>query len=209
MIRLYTAKTPNGYKASIALEELGLPYAVHAVDLASSDRPADFLAASPNNKIPAIVDESAADGPLAIFESGAILVYLAERTGRLLPSSGRLRVDVLAWTFWQVGGIGPMLGQLGFFAMRAPEQVPFAIQRYADETGRLLAVMETRLADNAYLGGAEYSIADIATYPWVALAGKIMKDHIGRHFDEKPALARWLEAVGGRPAVAKGMAVPA
>ncbi|MET0545429.1 MAG: glutathione S-transferase N-terminal domain-containing protein [Caulobacterales bacterium] len=208
MIRLYTAKTPNGYKATIALEELALQYSVHHVDISKAERPEDFLAASPNNKIPAIVDESNPADPISIFESGAILVYLAEKTGKLLPPSGRARAETMAWTFWQVGNTGPMLGQLGFFAMRAPEKIPFAIQRYVDESARLLKVMDQRLDANEYLGGADYSIADIMNYTWIAAAQGYLKEQLGAYFQDKPSLNRWLEVVGARPAVKKGLTIP-
>ena len=212
MIDLYTWTTPNGRKIPIALEELGLEYRVHAVDIGQNQQFApDFLSISPNNKIPAIVDHDAANGPdggpQSVFESGAILVYLAEKTGKLLAASGADRVAALEWTFWQVGGLGPMAGQLGYFALRAPEQVELAIDRFADEVRRLLGVMEGRLEKVPYLAGRDYSIADIASYAWTlaALEGleKIQPDR-----PPLPAVRAWLERIGERAAVRRGMAVP-
>ena len=158
MITLYTWSTPNGRKISILLEELGLPYEVRPVNIGKDEQfdPA-FLAIAPNNKIPAIVDHDAEGGPLSLFESGAILTYLADKTGRFLAPSGPARWRTLEWLFWQVGGLGPMLGQLGYFAGRAPEKLPLAIGRFSDEARRLLGVMETRLAASSYLGGADYT----------------------------------------------------
>ncbi|HWU79029.1 MAG TPA: glutathione S-transferase N-terminal domain-containing protein, partial [Caulobacter sp.] len=171
MIDLYTWTTPNGRKIPIALEELGLDYRVHPVDIGQNQQFApDFLAFSPNNKIPAIVDHDAPNGPQSVFESGAILVYLAEKTGKLLAAAGPVRVAALEWTFWQVGGLGPMAGQLGYFALRAPEPAELAIDRFADEVLRLLGVMESRLERVGYLAGDDYSIADIASFPWTVAA---------------------------------------
>jgi GST-like protein len=171
MIDLYTWTTPNGRKIPIALEEMGLEYRVHPVDIGQNQQFApDFLSISPNNKIPAIVDHDAPDGPQSVFESGAILVYLAEKTGKLLAPSGPVRVAALEWTFWQVGGLGPMAGQLGYFALRAPEPIELAIDRFADEVRRLLGVMEGRLEKVRYLAGADYSIADIASFAWTKAA---------------------------------------
>ena len=167
MITLHTWTTPNGRKISIALEEMGLPYEVKPVNIgANAQFEPNFLAISPNNKIPAIVDHDAPGGAVTLFESGAILLHLAERTGRFLPASGAARAATLEWLFWQVGGVGPMFGQLGYFALRAPEKLPAAIERFREEALRLLGVMEKRLAAAPYLGG-EYSIADMATYPWI------------------------------------------
>ena len=208
MIDLYTWTTPNGRKASIVLEELGLDYRVHPVDIGQNQQFApDFLTISPNNKIPAIVDHDGAGGPQSVFESGAILVYLAEKTGKLLAPSGPARVAALEWTFWQVGGLGPMAGQLGYFALRAPEPIELAIDRFADEVRRLLGVMESRLEKVAYLAGADYSIADIAAYPWtVATLDALEKIQPDR--PALPALRAWLARIGERAAVRRGMAVP-
>ncbi|MBO9709805.1 MAG: glutathione S-transferase N-terminal domain-containing protein [Caulobacter sp.] len=208
MIDLYTWGTPNGRKIPIALEELGLAYRVHPVDIGQNEQFApDFLRISPNNKIPAIVDHDAPHGPQSVFESGAILVYLAEKMDRLLASSGPARVAALEWTFWQVGGLGPMAGQLNYFALRAPEPLELAIDRFADEVRRLLGVMEGRLEKVPYLAGTDYSIADIASYPWtraaVATLEKIQPDR-----PPLPAVRGWLERVGERPAVKRGMEVP-
>ena len=209
MIRLYTWTTPNGRKVSIALEELGLPYTVHPVDIGKDEQfSPEFLAVAPNNKIPAIVDEDAPGGPLSLFESGAILIYLAETTGRLLAPSGPARYAALEWLNWQMGGLGPMLGQLGFFAVRCPEKAPLAIERFTTEGGRLLAVMERRLAEAPFLAGDAYSIADIACYGWTLAATTFLKDALGDHLVDKPSIDRWLRAVGERPAVQRGMAVP-
>ncbi len=199
MIDLYTAPTPNGFKVSIALEELELPYQVHVVDIRSGAQFApDFLKISPNNKIPAIVD-----GELSIFESGAILVYLAEKAGRLLPTSGPGRYKVLEWLFFQVGGIGPMLGQVHHFRNYAPEKIPYAIDRYVNEGKRLFHVVDRQLSGSRFLAGDDYSIADIANMPW-------MKLHKNQGIDiaEYPHVARWITEIDARPAVQKGMAVP-
>ncbi|ACA16788.1 Glutathione S-transferase domain [Methylobacterium sp. 4-46] len=208
MIHLYTWTTPNGRKPPILLEELGLPYTVHPVDIGKDEQFApDFLRISPNNKIPALVVDDAPEGPLTIFESGAILTYLAETSGRFLAPSGAARFKALEWLHWQVGGLGPMLGQLGYFAVRAPEKAPLAIGRFTDEADRLLGVMERRLAEVPYLAGEDYSIADIACYPWMVAATTFLKEPLGRSLEGKPALHRWLAALGARPAVRKGMQV--
>ncbi len=209
MITLYTWTTPNGRKISILLEELGLPYEVHSVDIGHDQqfKPA-FLAISPNNKIPAIVDHDADGGPLPVFESGAILTYLAEKSGQFLPAAGPERYKTLEWLNWQIGGLGPMLAQLGFFAVRSKEKAPLAIRRFTEEADRLLGVMDRRLAASAYLAGADYSIADIACYPWTVAATTVLAKALAGRLDSKPAVHRWLETVGNRPAVARGMAVP-
>ena len=209
MIQLYTWSTPNGRKISIALEELGLPYAVHPIDISKDEQFApDFLKIGPNNKIPAIVDDEAAGGPVSVFESGAILTYLAEKTGRLLAPSGPERYAALEWLHWQMGGLGPMLGQLGFFGVRSKEKAPLAIERFTTESGRLLGVMEARLRAVPYLAGADYSIADIACYAWTLAATTFLKDALGTELDGKDCIRNWLDRVGGRPAVQRGMAVP-
>ena len=209
MIRLHTWSTPNGRKVSVMLEEVGLPYSVHPVNIGKDEQfdPA-FLKISPNNKIPAIVDEDAAGGPLSVFESGAILVYLAEKTGRLLAPSGPERYRALEWLNWQMGGLGPMLGQLGFFAVRSKDKAPLAIERFTTEAGRLLGVMETRLREAPYLAGADYSVADVACYAWTVAATTFLKEALGPRLDDKQAIRGWLGRVGARPAVERGMAVP-
>lgn len=204
-IDLYTWSTPNGRKISIALEEMGLAYAVHPVNITKDEQFAPaFLAISPNNKIPAIVDpEGPDDRPLALFESGAILLYLAEKTGRFLPSAPRARYDVIQWLMWQMGGFGPMLGQAHHFRRFAKEQIPYAIDRYTSETRRLYGVLDKRLGESEYLGEA-YSIADMATYPWAA-----RHPWQGIALEDFPAVKRWYDALSARPAVERGMAVPA
>jgi GST-like protein len=208
MITLYTWKTPNGRKVPILLEELGLAYEVRAIDLSKDEQfsPA-FLAISPNNKIPGIVDSDVEGGTLAMFESGAILTYLAERHGRFLAAKGPTRWKQLEWLHWQIGNWGPMLGQLGFFAVRSKEKAPLAIQRFTEEGERMLGVLDKRLAEASYLGGDDYSIADIATYPWAVAATTMLQPVLAASLASKPAFARWMADVGRRPAVAKGMKV--
>jgi GST-like protein len=209
MITLHTWTTPNGRKVPIMLEELGWPYEVRTVDLSKNEQHApDFLKISPNNKIPAIVDHDAEGGPLAIFESGAILTYLAEKSGRFLAASGPERYKALEWLHWQIGSLGPMLGQLGYFAKRAEEKTPAAIARFTEEGERLLGVMERRLRESAYLGGEAYSIADIAAYPWTLAATTFLQEPLAQALQDKDAIRRWLQMVGERPAVQRGMAVP-
>jgi GSH-dependent disulfide-bond oxidoreductase len=199
VIELYTAATPNGFKVSIALEELGLPYALKPVNLRTGEQFApEFLRISPNNRIPAIVD-----GELAVFESGAILVYLAEKTGKLLAPSGPARYAALEWTFFQVGGTGPMLGQAHHFRNYAPEKIPYAIDRYTNEGKRLYGVVDRRLSQVKYLAGDEYTIADIINLPWLLLSV-----NQGIDMAEYPHVARWLAELKARPAVARGLAVP-
>jgi GST-like protein len=209
MIDLYTWKTPNGRKVSVMLEELGLPYRVIPVNLGESQQHApDFVALNPNARVPVIVDQDAPGGPLTVIESGAILIYLAEQSGQLLPTDVRGRSEVLQWLMFQMAGIGPMLGQANWFANTAPERIPLAIQRYVNESARLMEVLDVRLTGREHLAGS-YSIADVATYPWVAVAWPIftamMPDTVGRLGN----LAAWLERVGARPAVQRGMNVPA
>jgi GST-like protein len=205
MIELFTWPTPNGQKVHIALEELGLPYTVTAVNIGTGDqfKPA-FLAINPNHRIPAIIDTDGPDGvPLPLFESGAILIYLAEKTGRLIPEGGAARYTCLQWLMFQMGGVGPMFGQANHFLNAAPERIPYAIERYSKEAARLVRVLEKRLAAAAYLAGDAYSIADIATFPWIrsALAG-------GRvSLAEAPSVQRWHDAIDARPEVARGLAV--
>ncbi len=201
MIDLYTAATPNGYKVSIALEELGLPYQVHELsfDLQQQKSP-DFLKINPNGRIPAIVDRD--NDNFAVFESGAILYYLAEKTGKLLPDNAKGRSVALQWLMFQMGGVGPMQGQANVFYRYFPEKIPAAITRYQNETRRLYEVLNSRLEAVEYLAG-EYSIADIATYPWVAI-----HDWSGVSVDGLPALQRWMDAIAERPAVQKGLRTP-
>ncbi|HKC50056.1 MAG TPA: glutathione S-transferase N-terminal domain-containing protein [Myxococcota bacterium] len=201
MIDLYTAPTPNGWKVSIALEELGLPYTVKPVALDKLEQKQPwFTALNPNGRIPAIVDR--ANGDFAVFESGAILLYLAERTGKLLPSEPKARSIALQWLMFQMSGVGPMQGQANVFFRYAPEKIQYAIDRYQNETRRLYEVLERRLTEVEHLAG-DYSIADIATWPWVSIHA-----WAGVSLDGLPQVGRWLEAVGKRPAVQKGRAVP-
>ncbi len=204
MIDLYTWSTPNGRKASIMLEETGLPYAVHRINIGQSDQfKPEFLAISPNNKIPAIVDSEGPDGgPYSLFESGAILIYLADKTGKLMPAAPAARYRVLQWLMFQMGGVGPMFGQAHHFLRFAKEKIPYAMRRYSDETARLYRVLDKQLSDHDYLAG-DYSIADVATYPWVAR-------HEWQQIDlaAYPNVRRWFDAIGARPAVQRGMKVP-
>jgi GST-like protein len=202
MIDLYTAGTPNGRKASIMLEEIELPYTLHAIDFKNEDqKKPEFLAINPNGRIPAIVDRDAAGGPVTVFESGAILIYLAEKTGKLLAPSGAARYEAIEWVMFQMSAVGPMFGQWGHFAMFAPEKIPYAIERYKQESLRILGVLDTRLAKHEHLAGA-YSIADVATYAWVAGVVDRLED------PGFPHVRAWLARVGDRPAVQRGMKVP-
>ena len=201
MIELYTAATPNGYKASIALEELGLPYTMRVLDLAQGEqKQAWYRAINPNARIPAIVDHDADD--FAVFESGAILIYLAEKTGRLLPTDAKGRSRVLQWLMFQMGGIGPMMGQANVFYRYLPEKIPLAIDRYQGEVKRLFRVLDQRLAASEYLAG-DYSIADIANWSWV----RTWK-WSGVPIDDLPHLSRWVEQIRARPAVQAGLQKP-
>jgi GSH-dependent disulfide-bond oxidoreductase len=201
MIDLYTAATPNGHKISIALEELGLPYTVHALDLSKLDqRRPEFLKISPNGRIPAIVDRELDD--FAVFESGAILIYLAEKTGRLMPSDTKGRSLVMQWLMFQMGGIGPMMGQANVFFRYLPEKIPLAIDRYQGEVRRLFGVLDTRLAEHEYLAG-DYSIADIANWAWVRTYRWSGVDTSG--FEH---LTRWKALLASRPACQRGIEVP-
>lgn len=208
MITLYTWKTPNGRKPAIMLEEVGLPYTVKGIDI-SADTQFDpaFLAISPNNKIPAIVDHDAAGGEQAVFESGAILTYLAQKSGCLLPPAGPAHWATLEWLHWSIGGFGPMLGQLNFFAVRSDQKAPLAIERFTKEGKRLLSVLEKRLAKMPYVAGDEYSIADIVSYPWMHEARTSMESVLGDTFAAAPAIRGWMARLEERPAVAKGMKV--
>jgi GST-like protein len=204
MIDLYTWGTPNGRKVSIMLEEVGLPYAVHAINIGKNDQfTPDFVAINPNSKIPAIVDQDGPDGqPFSVFESGAILIYLAEKTGKLLPTAIRPRSVVLQWLMFQMGGVGPMFGQNHHFRRFAPEKIAYGIERYGKETERLYGVMDKRLGEVAHLAG-EYSIADIATYPWVS-----RHDYQEIDLAKFPNVKRWYDTLSARPAVQAGMKVP-
>jgi len=197
MIDLYYWPTPNGHKITIFLEEAGLPYRIVPVDIRVGDQfKPEFLALSPNNKMPALVDPDGPEGePLALFESGAILLYLAEKTGRFLPADARGRKTVLEWLFWQVGGLGPMAGQNHHFALYAPEKLPYAIERYVKETNRLYGVLDRRLEGRDFIAG-DYSIADMASYPWI-----VPWQRQGQNLDHFPHLKRWFEAIAARPAV--------
>ncbi len=205
MITLYTWATPNGHKISIALEELGLAYEVRTVDITRGEQfDPGFLTISPNNKIPAIIDDDGPGGtPVALFESGAILIYLAEKTGRLLPGDPRARYETLQWLMMQMGSIGPMLGQAHHFRRFAPERIPYAIERYTKEAGRLYGVLDKRLADHEWLAGGQYSIADIATYPWLA-----RHEWQGIDLAAFPNVRRWFDTIAARPAVQRGMEIP-
>lgn len=205
MITLYTWATPNGHKISIALEELGLAYEVRTVDITRGEQfDPGFLTISPNNKIPAIIDDDGPGGtPVALFESGAILIYLAEKTGRLLPGDPRARYETLQWLMMQMGSIGPMLGQAHHFRRFAPERIPYATERYTKEAGRLYGVLDKRLADHEWLAGGQYSIADIATYPWLA-----RHEWQGIDLAAFPNVRRWFDTIAARPAVQRGMEIP-
>ena len=209
MIELHYWPTPNGHKVAMMLEEVGLDYEVRPVNIGAGEqfRP-EFLAIAPNNRMPAIVDHDPVGGgePVSVFESGAILMYLAEKSGRFGGKDLRSRVSVMEWLFWQVGGLGPMAGQNHHFNHYAPEKLPYAIDRYVRETNRLYGVMDRRLKAHAFLAGEDYSIADMASYPWV-----VPWERQGQHLDDFPHLKRWVEAIAARPATvaayAKGDAV--
>jgi GST-like protein len=204
MIDLYYWPTPNGHKITMFLEEAGLDYRLHAVDISAGDQfKPEFLAISPNNRMPALVDDEPADGgaPVSVFESGAILVYLADKTGKFLPRDLRGRNTVLEWLFWQVGGLGPMAGQNHHFSHYAPEKLPYAIARYVNETNRLYGVLDKRLNGRAFLAGDDYTIADMAAYPWV-----VPWKRQQQNLDDFPDLKRWFDAIRGRPATLRAYA---
>ena len=205
MIDIYSWPTPNGHKVHIMLEECGLRYRAHAVNIGAGDqfRP-DFLAISPNNKIPALTDPDGPDGkPISLFESGAILLYLAGKTGRFLPASTRGRYETLQWLMFQMGGVGPMLGQAHHFRIYAPEKIDYAINRYTNEAKRLYGVMNQQVErTGAYIAGAEYTVADIAIYPWLR-----SWQNQGIDWADFPALKRWFDRIGARPAVQRGVQV--
>jgi len=204
MIDVHSWATPNGHKVHIMLEECGLAYRVHAVDIgAGAQFEPDFLKISPNNKIPAIVDSDGPDGtPISLFESGAILLYLASKTGRFLPADTRGLFQVLEWLMFQVGGVGPMLGQAHHFRIYAPEKIPYAIDRYTNEARRLYGVMNRQLAKTKYIAGAEYTIADIAIFPWL----RSWRNQ-GIDWNDHPHLKGWFDEVAARPAVKRGVEV--
>jgi GST-like protein len=204
MIDVYSWATPNGHKVHIMLEECGLPYRVHGVNIGTGEQfTPEFLAISPNNKIPALVDADGPDGkPISLFESGAILLYLAGKTGQLLPADVRGKYEVLQWLMFQMGGVGPMLGQTHHFRIYAPEKLPYAVDRYTNEAKRLYGVMDTRLARSKYLGGPAYSIADIAVFPWL----RSWKNQ-GIAWNDYPHLKGWFDEIAARPAVQRGVAV--
>lgn len=198
MIELYSWPTPNGLKVSIFLEEAGLEHKVFPIDIGNGDQFApDFLAIAPNNRIPAIIDTDPPGGgdPISIFESGAVLFYLARKTGRFVPQDPRGTMEVLQWLFWQMGGLGPMAGQNHHFNIYAPEKIPYAMERYVKETARLYGVLDKRLADREHVAG-DYSIADMAIYPWI-----VPHEAQQQNLDDFPNLKRWFERIGARPAV--------
>ena len=204
MIDVFSWPTPNGHKIHIMLEECGLPYRAIPVNIGAGDQfKPEFLAISPNNKIPAITDPDGPDGqPISLFESGAILVYLAAKTGRFLPAGDREKYEVLQWLMFQMGGVGPMLGQAHHFRIYAPEKIEYAINRYSNEAKRLYGVIDKRLAQSPWLGGREYSIADIATFPWLRSwenQGIVLTDY--------PHLKAWFDRIAERPAVQRGVKV--
>ncbi|QXI07487.1 glutathione S-transferase N-terminal domain-containing protein [Pseudomonas tensinigenes] len=205
MIDLYYWTTPNGHKISLFLEEAGLPYNVHPINISQGEQfQPHFLKIAPNNRIPAIVDHEPADGgePLSLFESGAILLYLAEKTGKFLPQDLRGRQTALQWLFWQMGGLGPMAGQNHHFSQFAPERIPYAIKRYIDETARLYGVLNKQLADNEFVAGSEYSIADMAIYPWI-----VSHKWQSQNLEDFPHVQRWFNHIKDRPATVKAYAL--
>lgn len=204
MIDLYYWPTPNGHKITMFFEETGLPYKIVPIDIGRGEQfQPGFLAIAPNNRMPAIVDHMPAEGghPLSLFESGAILLYLAEKTGRFIPSDVRGRAEVLQWLFWQMGGLGPMAGQNHHFSQYAPEKIPYAVDRYVKETNRLYGVLDKRLADRPFVAG-EYSIADMAAYPWV-----VPHERQGQNLDDFPHLKRWFDEIAARPATIRAYEV--
>ncbi|MEZ1322493.1 glutathione binding-like protein [Pseudomonas fluorescens] len=205
MIDLYYWTTPNGHKISLFLEEAGLPYNVHPINISQGEQfQPHFLKIAPNNRIPAIVDHTPADGgePLSLFESGAILLYLAEKTGKFLPKDLRGRQTALQWLFWQMGGLGPMAGQNHHFSQFAPEKIPYAIKRYIDETARLYGVLNKQLADNEFVAGNDYSIADMAIYPWI-----VSHKWQSQNLEDFPHVQRWFNHIKDRPATVKAYAL--
>jgi GST-like protein len=204
MIDLYYWTTPNGHKLTLFLEEAGLPYRIVPINIGKGEQfAAEFLCIAPNNRIPAIVDHSPADGgaPLSLFESGAILLYLADKTGRFIAPEPRARNETIQWLFWQMGGLGPMAGQNHHFTQYAPQPIPYAIERYVKETGRLYAVLNKQLADREFIAG-DYSIADMACYPWI-----VPHEKQGQKLDDFPHLQRWFSAIRERPATQRAYAL--
>jgi GSH-dependent disulfide-bond oxidoreductase len=204
MIHLHYWTTPNGHKITIFLEEAGIPYKIVPVNISIGEQfKPGFLRLSPNNRIPAIVDDDPAEPgePVSVFESGAILLYLAEKTGQFIPHDLRGRAEVLQWLFWQMGGLGPMAGQNHHFSQYAPQKIPYAIERYVKETNRLYAVLDKRLADREFVAGA-YSIADMASYPWI-----VPHERQGQKLEDFPNLKRWFETIRARPAVQRAYAI--
>jgi GSH-dependent disulfide-bond oxidoreductase len=204
MIQVYSDATPNGHKVHIMLEECGLPYEVHHIDIGAGDQfKPEFLEISPNNKIPAIIDPDGPDGrPMSMFESGAILIYLASKTGRFLGHTDREKFITLQWLMFQMGSIGPMLGQAHHFRIYAPEKIEYAFNRYTNEARRLYGVMDKRLSSNAYLAGADYTVADIATFPWIR-----SWQNQGIDWADFPHAKRWFDEINERPAVKRGVVV--
>ncbi|MDF1720161.1 MAG: glutathione binding-like protein [Minwuia sp.] len=205
MIDLYTWGTPNGRKVSVMLEECGLPYQAFSVNISKDEQFApDFLKISPNNKIPAIVDTDGPDGkPISVFETGAILIYLAQKTGKFLPSDPRKFADTMQWLMWQMGGLGPMLGQTHHFRRFAPEQIPYAVDRYTTETKRLYGVLDKQVGEHGWLAAGEYTIADIASFPWIA-----RYEWQNQKLEDYPNLKQWYDRIWAREAVKKGFEVP-
>lgn len=210
VLQLYSFPTPNGVKVSIALEEIGLPYEAHTVKLSDTTTP-EFLALNPNNKIPAIIDPNGPDGAsVALWESGAILIYLAEKSGQLMPTDGAARAQVLQWVMFQMGGLGPMFGQYGYFSLFAGKEIedPRPRQRYQDEARRLLAVLEKHLVGREFMVGEEYSIADIALWPWIRASIVRYEADEAFGYDKLPNVLRWWEQCMARPASERGLVVP-
>ena len=204
MIELHYWPTPNGHKVTMFLEEAGLPYEIRPVNIGAGEQfKPDFLTIAPNNRMPAIVDREPSDGgaPVSLFESGAILLYLAEKTGRFIPADLRGRAETLQWLFWQMGGLGPMLGQNHHFSQYAPEKIPYAIDRYVNETNRLYGVLDRRLADRPFVAGERYGIADMASYPWI-----VPWEKQGQKLDDHPHLKRWFETIRDRPGTQRAYA---
>ncbi|MDO6416370.1 glutathione binding-like protein [Sphingomonas sp. BIUV-7] len=205
MIDLYYWPTPNGHKITLFLEETGLPYRVQQINIGKGEQFApDFLEIAPNNRMPAIVDDAPADGgaPQSVFESGAILIYLALKTGRFYGETPRERTEILQWLMWQMGGLGPMAGQNHHFSQYAPEKIPYAIDRYVKETNRLYGVLDRRLADRRFIAGDDYTIADIAAYPWI-----VPHDRQGQRLEDFPNILRWFAEIGERPATIAAYAI--
>ena len=210
MITLYTWPRPNGYKSTIFMEELGLPYKIKLVNLDAGEQfQPEFLAVSPNNKIPAIIDDDAPDGPVTLAESGLIMMYLADKAGnRLLPRSGQARLNVLQWVFWQVSALGPWPGLYNYFSIRSPEKFPFVIGRFEAEAARLLRLMDTSLSRHEYLAGDDYTIADIAAYVAAKRAVVTFRHNGSKALGETPSLDRWFDTLTARPAVQRGLVIP-